>query len=50
MGKVLAICISEKKGTQKREVETAELKPDWGIVNDAHLLYGQGQASVGNCL
>lgn len=36
MGKILAICISEKKGTQKKEVASAVLKPDWGIVGDAH--------------
>ena len=31
MGKIIAICISEKKGTQKTEVDTAILKQDWGI-------------------
>ncbi len=36
MGKILAICISEKRGTQKKEVDSAVLKPDWGIVGDAH--------------
>ena len=36
MGKVLAVCISEKKGTQKKPVEKIELKPEWGIVGDAH--------------
>lgn len=36
MGKILAICISEKKGTQKKVVDSAVLKPDWGIVGDAH--------------
>ena len=36
MGKIVAICISEKKGTQKKEVASAVLKPDWGIVGDAH--------------
>lgn len=46
MGKVLAICISEKKETQKREVETAELKPDWGIVNDAHAANWHRQVSL----
>ena len=46
MGKILAICISEKKGTQKREVETAELKVDWGIVNDAHAANWHRQVSL----
>lgn len=35
-GKLIAICISEKKGTQKHEVPKAELVPDWGIKTDAH--------------
>ena len=36
MGKVIAVCISEKKGTQKTNVGTVTLKEDWGIENDAH--------------
>mgnify|MGYP000290892360 FL=1 len=36
MGKVIAVCISEKKGTQKQPVEEAEFVEDWGIKNDAH--------------
>lgn len=36
MGKVLAICISEKKGTQKQPVDSAMFLEDWGIENDAH--------------
>lgn len=36
MGKIIAICISEKKGTQKKVVDSAVLRPDWGIVGDAH--------------
>lgn len=35
-GKVIAVCISEKKGTQKTEVPSVTLVPDWGIENDAH--------------
>ena len=35
-GKVIAVCISEKKGTQKTEVPEIRLIPDWGIENDAH--------------
>ena len=31
MGKILAICISEKKGTQKKPVESARLVEEWGI-------------------
>ena len=36
MGKVIAVCTSEKKGTQKTNVGTVTLKEDWGIENDAH--------------
>ena len=36
MGKILAICISEKRGTAKFEIPEAEVKVDWGIVGDAH--------------
>ena len=36
MGKILAICISEKRGTAKFEIPQAEIKVDWGIVGDAH--------------
>ena len=30
MGKIIGICISEKRGTAKHEVETAKLVEDWG--------------------
>ena len=36
MGKVIAICISEEKGTQKHSVQEAEFIEDWGIKGDAH--------------
>ena len=36
MGKLIAICISEKRGTQKQPVSSAVLKPDHGIEGDAH--------------
>ena len=36
MGKLLAICISKKKGTEKREVKEAVLIPQFGIEGDAH--------------
>ena len=35
-GKVIAVCVSEKKGTQKTEVPSIRLIPEWGIENDAH--------------
>lgn len=36
MGKIIAVCTSEQKGTQKKETDFAVLKPDWGIAGDAH--------------
>lgn len=36
MGVLKAICISEKKGTQKHEINSAVLIENWGVENDAH--------------
>ena len=36
MAKVLAVCISEKKGTQKKPVDSIKIRRDWGIEGDAH--------------
>lgn len=36
MGKVTAVCISEKKGTQKVNVKSAKFIENYGIENDAH--------------
>ncbi len=36
MGTVKAVCTSEIKGIQKSETDSIELRPDWGIENDAH--------------
>ena len=35
-GKVIGVCISENKGTQKTEVPSIKLIPEWGIEGDAH--------------
>ncbi|MBE6019733.1 MAG: MOSC domain-containing protein [Clostridiales bacterium] len=35
-GKVIAVCVSENKGTQKTEVPSIKLIPGWGIEGDAH--------------
>ena len=35
-GKVLAVCLSEKKGIQKTQVPEIRLVEDWGIEGDAH--------------
>ena len=36
MGKVIAVCISEKKGVQKQNVGQATFIEDFGIEHDAH--------------
>jgi molybdenum cofactor synthesis domain-containing protein len=36
MGKIIAVCISEKKGTQKKNVKCGEFIKDFGIKGDAH--------------
>lgn len=48
MAKILGICISEKKGTQKHEVESARLIPNHGIENDAHAGKWHRQVSMLN--
>ena len=39
-GTTKAICLSEERGTSKHEVDSIELRVDWGVVGDAH---------AGNC-
>ena len=46
MGTVLAVCISEKKGVQKRDVGSGNFIPDWGIENDAHAGHWHRQVSL----
>lgn len=36
MGQVMAVCISEKKGTQKKEIPEGHFLEEYGIENDAH--------------
>lgn len=36
MGKVVAVCISEKKGTAKQNVGSAVFIENWGVEKDAH--------------
>lgn len=36
MGKIRAVCISEQKGTAKRNVGECRLIENWGLENDAH--------------
>ena len=45
-GTVLAVCTSDRKGIRKRNVEQAELRPEWGIVGDAHAANWHRQVSL----
>lgn len=36
MGKVLAVCVSERRGEKKKNVGRARLIEDWGLEGDAH--------------
>ncbi len=36
MAQIIAVCISEKKGTQKHEVPFIDVKKEHGIIGDAH--------------
>ena len=35
-GSVIAVCVSGKKGERKTPVASVELRPDHGVVGDAH--------------
>lgn len=36
MAKIMAVCISEARGTEKKNIHTAEFIENWGIKGDAH--------------
>ena len=38
MGKIIAVCMSETRGTEKKNIGRAYLKEDWGLEGDC-LLY-----------
>lgn len=46
MGKVLAVCVSSRKGTQKTDVGRAVFVKDWGIEGDAHAGHWHRQVSL----
>ena len=46
MGLIKGICISEKRGTAKHEIEEAILAKDWGIQGDAHAGHWHRQVSL----
>lgn len=45
-GKILAVCISEKKHTPKKNVREGILKVNWGLMDDAHASKGRRQVSL----
>jgi len=45
-GRIVAISISDKRGTKKRNVSRAELRAEHGIVGDAHAGPGKRQVSL----
>lgn len=49
MGVIKGICISEKRGTAKHEIEEAILAKDWGIQGDAHAGHWHRQVSLLSC-
>ena len=36
MGRILAVCSSPARGTEKRRVGSGRFTPEWGLVGDAH--------------
>lgn len=46
MGKIIAVCVSEARGTEKKNVGSAVLKADWGIEGDAHAGHWHRQVSL----
>lgn len=45
-GVIRAICVSERKGTEKRPVGEAVVETDWGIEGDAHAGHWHRQVSL----
>jgi len=40
MAKIVAVCVSEKKGTKKHDIREGVLKEDFGLVGDSHAMDG----------
>jgi len=45
-GQVIAVCTSDRKGIRKKNIGQAELRPEWGIVGDAHAANWHRQVSL----
>ena len=46
IGRIVAVCRSEQKGTRKAAVGRAYFKENWGMENDAHAGEGHRQVSL----
>ncbi len=46
MGKVIAVCTSERRGIQKQDVNAGYFSVDWGIDGDAHAGHWHRQVSL----
>lgn len=46
MGKIVAVCVSERRGEKKQNVGSARLLTDWGIEGDAHAGHWHRQVSL----
>lgn len=45
-GRVMAVCVSEKKGTPKKNVKKGYVRENYGLENDAHGGSGLRQISL----
>lgn len=45
-GRIVAVCMSDRKGVAKHNVEQAEIREDWGLVGDAHAAEWHRQVSL----
>jgi MOSC domain-containing protein YiiM len=45
-GKVIAVCLSQRKGTPKHDVGEGFLRADWGLEGDAHAGHWHRQVSL----
>mgnify|MGYP002277279637 CR=1 FL=1 len=46
MGKIIAVCMSETRGAEKKNIGRAYLKEDWGLEGDAHAGHWHRQVSL----
>ena len=46
MGKVIAVCTSDRRGIQKKDVQSGYFSADWGIDGDAHAGHWHRQVSL----